>query len=157
MQYKSLGILIAVFMPCFLSWSLLFRSDATEPIAIVDAQPKPIDVNMHDFMEGVFQSPYLRLKKSMSAEPKDNASWKLLRSDALILAEGGNLVMMRKPEKDIQAWEQFSVASRNAGEELVKAAKLRDFKGASTAYQSMLKHCNACHQQFAEGKHQLAP
>ncbi|MBY0456674.1 MAG: hypothetical protein K2V38_05000, partial [Gemmataceae bacterium] len=34
---------------------------------------KPVPVNMHDFMEGVFQSPYKRLKTAMAAEPKDAA------------------------------------------------------------------------------------
>src|SRR4051812_3057421 len=30
---------------------------------------KPVPVNMHDFMEGVFQSPYRRLKAAMATEP----------------------------------------------------------------------------------------
>jgi hypothetical protein len=52
--------------------------------------PTPVETNMHDFMEGVFQAPYRRLKAAMAAEPKDAPAWKAIRSDALILAEGEN-------------------------------------------------------------------
>lgn len=117
----------------------------------------PVDVNMHDFMEGVFQAPYRRLKAGMAAEPKDAAAWKAVRSDALILAEGGNLLLARKPTKGAAAWANFSADSRDAGAELFKAAKAKDYKGARKAYEAMLGHCNACHKQFEDGKHILAP
>src|SRR5436190_23732152 len=81
------------------------QSERVAPVRAADkepakAEPKPVPVNMHDFMEGVFQAPYKRLKTAMTAEPKDNAGWKAVRSDALILAEGGNLLLVRLPEKD---------------------------------------------------------
>jgi len=112
---------------------------------------------MHDFMEGVFQSPYRRLKVAMAEEPKDSAGWKAIRSDSLILAEGGNLLLLRLPEKDIDSWTAHSIDTRNAGAELVTAAKAKNFTEARKAYESMLNHCNACHRQFENGKHILAP
>jgi mono/diheme cytochrome c family protein len=93
----------------------------------------------------------------MATAPADNPAWKALRSDALILAEGSNLLLLRKPEKDAEAWAKFSVDSRDAGAELVKAGKQRDFAAAKAAYEKMLTHCNACHKQFDNGKHQLEP
>ena len=119
--------------------------------------PVPVDTNMHDFMEGVFQGPYRRLKVSMAAEPKDNAGWKAIRSDALILAEGGNLLLLRKPAKDAEEWVKYSVASRDAGAELFKAAKAKDLAASKKAYEAMLNHCNACHKKFDENNHQLKP
>jgi hypothetical protein len=121
------------------------------------ATPRPVNTSMHDFMEGVFQAPYRRLKTSMSAEPKDNAGWKAIRSDALILAEGGNLLLLRKPAKDGGEWAKYSIASRDAGAELFKAAKAKDFAKAKKAYETMLTHCNACHKKFDEENHQLKP
>ncbi len=129
---------------------------ATEPAPADDAM-KPVDVNMHDLMEGMFQAPYRRLKVAMEKEPADPPAWKALRSDALILAEGNNLLMLRKPEKDVEAWIKYSVDARDAGAELVKAAKKQDFAASKAAYVKMLDHCNACHKQFEKGKHILKP
>ena len=119
--------------------------------------PKPVETSMHDFMEGVFQGPYRRLKTAMAAEPKDNAGWKVIRSEALILAEGGNLLLFRVPEKDADEWTKFSTANRDAGADLFKAAKAKDFPAAKKAYEAMIGHCNACHKKFDNGKNQLAP
>jgi hypothetical protein len=124
-----------------------------------DDQPKttpvPVETSMHDFMEGVFQGPYRRLKTAIAAAPKDNAGWKAVRSEALTLAEGGNLLLLRKPEKDGNKWAEFSAASRDAGAELFQAAKKKDFAASRKAYEAMITHCNACHKQFDGGKNQL--
>ncbi len=112
---------------------------------------------MHDFMEGMFQAPYRRLKTAMAAEPKDAASWKAVRSDALILAEGGNLLLMRLPEKGADLWTKHSTDSRDAGSDMVKAAKAKDFANTKKAFEAMLGHCNACHKKFEDGKHILTP
>ncbi len=119
--------------------------------------PVPVPTSMHDFMEGVFQGPYRRLKVVMAAEPKDNAGWKAIRGEALILAEGGNLLLFRKPEKDADEWTKYSVASRDAGADLFKAAKAKDFPAAKKSYEAMLGQCNACHKKFDNGKNQLVP
>jgi hypothetical protein len=127
------------------------------PVNLADPQIKPLDVNMHDFMEGMFQAPYRRLKVSMAKEPADNALWKQLRSDTLILAEGCNLLLTRLPEKDGEDWVAHSIASRDAGAEVYSAAKQKDFAKSRGAYEKMLTHCNACHKQFENGKHILEP
>ena len=155
---RKVTLWIALLGTAFtLSWiNLQPQSQANEPVA-ADEALKPVDVNMHDLMEGMFQLPYRRLKKSMEAEPADPPAWKQLRSDALILAEGNNLLILRKPEKDVEAWVKYSVDSRDAGAEIVKAAKKNDFAASKAAYVKMLEHCNACHKQFEKGKHILTP
>ncbi len=117
----------------------------------------PVDTNMHDFMEGMFQAPYRRLKVAIATEPTDNNGWKAIRSDLLILAEGSNLLVLRKQEKDQIKWDAFSVESKKAGEMAFKAAKTKNFAETRKAYESMLVQCNDCHKTFANGKHQLAP
>jgi cytochrome c556 len=64
---------------------------------------------------------------------------------------------MRLPEKDADLWIKYSVESRDAGAELVKAAKTKDFAEAKRTYGAMLIHCNDCHKKFEEGKHILTP
>jgi len=117
----------------------------------------PVDTNMHDFMEGMFQAPYRRLKEALANEPKDNIGWKAIRSDLLILAEGSNLLALRKSEKDQARWNELSVASKQAGELAFKAAKLKNFAETRKSYEAMLVHCNECHKVFDDGKHQLTP
>lgn len=117
----------------------------------------PVDTNMHDFMEGMFQSPYRRLKESIANEPKDNNGWKAIRSILLILAEGSNLLVLRKQEKDQAKWDEYSVASKQAGELAFKAAKKKNYADTRKAYELMIAHCNDCHKVFSEGKNQLAP
>jgi hypothetical protein len=112
---------------------------------------------MHEFMEYVFQPTYKRLKASLAAEPGDKAAWKQVKADALILAEGGNLLLMRTPDEGGAAWDKFSVDVRNSGGYLYRAAGARDYKIAQQNFAAMLDNCNACHKQFAEGKYQLQP
>ncbi|MFT4587790.1 MAG: hypothetical protein ACI9VS_000463 [Candidatus Binatia bacterium] len=119
--------------------------------------PKPVEDSMHEFMEYVFEPGYKRLKKNMAAEPKDKNSWKAIKGDALALAEATNLLFQRKPEKDSEAWVTHAATARTKGAAFYAAARKRDYAAATKTYQAMLQSCNACHKQFAEGKHQLKP
>jgi hypothetical protein len=148
------GLLLIV---CGVCLNLLPQLGTAQTAQSESGKIKPVDVSMHDFMEGMFQAPYRRLKPAIAAAPADNADWKMLRSDALILAEGCNLLLTRLPEKNSEDWIKHSEVSRDAGETLVKAAKKKDFAAARAAYEKMLTNCNACHKQFEEGKHILEP
>jgi hypothetical protein len=116
-----------------------------------------VEDSMHEFMEYVFQPTYRRLKVSMQSAPADNKAWKPIKSDSLILAESCNLLFVRTPEQDADDWVKHTVASRDAGAELYRAAQAKKFDVAKTAWTKMLDNCNACHRKFEEGKHILAP
>jgi cytochrome c556 len=75
----------------------------------------------------------------------------------LILAESGNLLLMRPSDDDQADWEKYSVEVRKLGGELYRAAKAKDYEQSRTHYEAMLKSCNACHDQFAGGEYQLKP
>jgi hypothetical protein len=117
----------------------------------------PVEPDMHEFMEYVFQPTYLRLKSQMAADPADNAAWKAIKADALTLAEGGNLLLIRQPEDDRADWARHSVQVRDAGGQLYRAAQAKDAQSTRKHYQAMLTRCNACHKQFAGGEYQLEP
>lgn len=121
------------------------------------ASPLPVEDDMHEFMEYVFQPPYKRLKASIAVAEKDKATWKSIKSDALILAESGNLLLGRGPDADAADWNKHSIASRNFGGQLYRAAKAKDTAKAEQAYKLMLKSCNACHEQFSGGDPELTP
>ena len=93
----------------------------------------------------------------MGAAPVDNQAWKSIKADSLILAEGGNLLLIRQPEDDATDWVKHSVQVRDFGGQLYRAAKAKDYPSARRSYESMVTNCNACHQQFAGGEHILTP
>jgi hypothetical protein len=131
----------------------LFLGQGSSPRAQDSAAAKdgsaPVESDMHEFMEYVFQPTYLRLQKLMASEPADNQGWKGIKADALTLAEGGNLLLIRVPKEDGKQWVQHSVQARDLGGQLYQAAKKKDFKSARKHYETMLTKCNACHQQLA--------
>lgn len=134
----------------------LSPTSAAEPAAEAP-KPEPVESDMHEFMEYQFQPVYLRLKQALAQAPADRAGWKGVKSDSLILAEGGNLLLLREPKADAAEWAEYSVETRQHGGELYKAAKASDYANARKHYEAMLVSCNACHTKFADGKHQLKP
>jgi len=130
------------------------QSQTTEPRT---SKAQPVETSMHEFMEYVFQPPYKRLKQAIAVETTDKAVWKAIKADSLSLAEAGNLLLLHSPKEDVAIWDDLSIASRDEGGKLYQAAKAKDFKLARQHYESMLVKCNACHDKFAKGKHQLTP
>ena len=156
----SIKMILSACFTLLTGLMLTFNSSTTvqaEPANQKTSAGEPVEPDMHEFMEYVFQPTYKRLKQAMATEPADRSAWKTIKADSLILAEGGNLLLLHDPGKNRKEWDAHSIEVRKAGGQLYKAAKAKDFKAAQMHYQSMLKNCNACHQQFAGGKHQLKP
>ena len=65
--------------------------------------------------------------------------------------------LLRLPKENAKLWVQHSNTVREAGSKLYHAAKEKDEASAQQVYRAMLKQCNACHTQFADGKYQLEP
>ena len=112
---------------------------------------------MKEFMEYVLEPPYKRLRTQLASEPGSKQAWKGIKSDSLILAESENLVLLRKPDEKVDSWNQLSTATRELGARLYRAAQKRDYSTARESYVAMLNKCNTCHDQFADGEHQLTP
>lgn len=127
------------------------------PAGDSDDSSVPVEDDMHEFMEYVYQPPYKRLKALIAVAEKDNATWKGIKSDALILAESGNLLLGRGPDSDQADWNKHSIASRTFGGQLYRAAKEKNVEKTEQAYKMMLESCNACHQQFSGGDPELMP
>jgi hypothetical protein len=131
------------------------RVRADDPAA--GAKVVPVETNMHEFMEYVFQPTFRRLKPAMDPSHASEPAWKTIKSDSLILAETSNLLLLHTPPKDPGKWSETSAAVRDAASQLYKSAGQRDFAASRKTYEQMLTSCNACHKQFAGGRHILAP
>jgi len=159
MRKLTLTALVVTFLAAGSALLVDPRSRAAEPApdAAKPEPTKPIETGMHQLMEYYFQPSYVRLKERLAAEPADKAAWRAVKGDALVLAEGGNLLLSRVPAKDGKDWIRHSIESRDAAEKMYAASKKKDYKGTRENFVLMLGKCNACHTQFANGKHQLAP
>lgn len=153
----TLSIITCLLLVTFSTSPVVAAEQTLVKVAVKAAQLEPVETDMHEFMEYVFQPTYKRLKVAMSEAPKDNSGWKAIKADSLILAEGGNLTMMRPPADDNEDWNQLCAEVRDHGKSLYTAARKKDYETAHKSYVMMLKKCNACHDQFAGGEHQLAP
>lgn len=127
------------------------------PSEAVDPNPVPVDDSMHHLMEYVFEPSFKRLKSSMAVEPADKSAWSAVKADSLTLAESANLLLHRLPDDDQESWIALAVEARTAGGELYQAARKNDFALSSERYRVMVNRCNACHDKFADGEHQLKP
>ena len=154
LRFYSFTTMLFLATACWL-WSESTAVQAA-PAADKDAV-EPVESDTHEFMEYVFQPTFKRLKPVMAAAPADNAAWKAIKADALILAEGGNLLLIRQPKEDAADWVTHSLQVRVFGGQLYRAAKAKDYTKAQKHYESMVKNCNACHKQFADGEHILTP
>lgn len=123
----------------------------------VAAAPVPVEEDMHEFMEYVFEPTFQRLKAAMAQEPADGKGWKPIKAESLVLAEGGNLTLLRGPSEEKAAWDELCVQVREHGKALYTAGRKRDFAAARESYVAMVKSCNACHMKFAGGEHILEP
>lgn len=120
-------------------------------------EPVPVEDDMHEFMEYVFQPTYRSLKEDISLENEKNPPWGKIKSGALILAEGGNLLLMRVPEEDADDFKKHSVNTRKYAALVYRHAGKKEFKEARQAYEKMITSCNQCHEQFEDGRHILKP
>lgn len=144
----------------------IYATPSVDPIHAEEKKPAektpavvtvPVEADMHEFMEYVCEPPYKRLKAALTTAPTENATWKAIKSDSLILAESGNLLIGRPPEKDAADWLKHASGVREVGGSLYKAAKKKDAAESRKQWELLLIQCNACHTQFAGGEHMLAP
>jgi hypothetical protein len=133
MPSLRLQLLAGVSLVAAAAW-LLSSSSALSAAAQADKKDaaKPVESDMHEFMEYLFSPTFKRLKPAIAASPTDNKGWKAIKADSLVLAEGGNLLLMRPPEKDATDWVKHSVQVRDLGGQLYEAAKAKDYAAAGT-------------------------
>ncbi len=137
------------------------QSSTQRSEAAADEYLMPVEKDPHEFMEYVFQPTYRSLKAAMAdsrdAETKDDASWESIQSGSLILAEDGNLLLLRGPQEQRAKWIEHATTVRRIGGELYRAAKEKKANKSQQLYRTLLDNCNSCHEQFAGGKPQLKP
>jgi hypothetical protein len=100
-------------------------------------------------MEGINQANFAGLERLLKQKPADVESWAFARGQALLIAECGNLLLLRPPNNQGEtAWLERSRDLREAATTLARAAGKRDYDGCVTGMTDVANACTRCHQTF---------
>lgn len=83
--------------------------------------------------------------------PKTEVEWNAVRSQALMLAESGNLLMMPSRARDQGNWIKDSKMMIDAAAAAYKAALAKDMNGVLAVSDRLTESCIACHRQYRPG------
>lgn len=144
---KRTAILVALasllFLPGDAAPQLIRKRDTSRA-------PKPEAVaETRLLMEGLNQANFRGLDKLLKEKPADAEAWTFARGQALLIAETGNLLMLRPPRsKGQDAWMDRAAELREAATAVARAAGRRDFERSQNAFRDLAQTCNRCHQAF---------
>jgi hypothetical protein len=101
-------------------------------------------------MEGMADPNLRALGKLLAARPKDAEAWAFARGQALLVAETGNLLLMRPPRtrEGQDPWLTHAAELRDNAAALARAAAAKDYLQARTSLAAVANSCNRCHQSF---------
>lgn len=100
-------------------------------------------------MEGLANSNYRSLNRLLKEKPADADTWVFVRGQALLLAETGNLLLLRPPRNNGRdTWMKLAMAMRDEAGELARKAAARNHPGSKAALLNVTNACNKCHQTF---------
>ena len=101
-------------------------------------------------MQGLAQSNYRALEKHLEGKgPADADTWTFARGQALLIAETGNLLLLRPPRNNGRdTWMRKAMDMRQAAGELGRRLGDRDLERSRTALVELRNKCNSCHQTF---------
>lgn len=85
--------------------------------------------------------------------PKNQQDWNILKTDALTLAESGNLLLMDGRARDQKNWVMESKMLIDLGAKAYKAAQAKDLNGIRALNDALNAACVTCHYQYRPGYH----
>jgi hypothetical protein len=80
--------------------------------------------------------------------PSTDVEWNLVKNQALMLAESGNLLMMPGRARDQGNWMTDSKLMVAAGAAAYKAAQAKDLEGIRAVSDQLYASCVTCHRQY---------
>jgi hypothetical protein len=100
-------------------------------------------------MEGLANSNYRGINRLLKNKPADNETWSFIRGQSLLLAETGNLLLLRPPRNSGRdTWMKLGMDMRAKAGRVARAAAARDYAGTKEAMTTLTASCNRCHETF---------
>ena len=84
--------------------------------------------------------------------PKSERDWEKLQMQALMLAESGNLLMMKDRAKNQGQWMKDARLLVDAGIAAVKATRAKDIQAVLALNDQIVYSCITCHTKFRSGR-----
>jgi hypothetical protein len=114
--------------------------------------------NMSQLMIGIIYPTSDTIFYVERADPKTDIQWNAIASQALILAESANLLMMPGRDRQQAEWTQYSKDMREAGLTAYKAAQAHDIEAVKAVNDRLYNSCVECHMKYRPGygKRELA-
>ena len=84
--------------------------------------------------------------------PKTDRDWETLQTQALMLAESGNLLMMKDRAKNQGEWMKDARMLVDAGVAAVKATRAKDIDAVLALNSQIVNSCINCHRKFRSGR-----
>jgi hypothetical protein len=100
-------------------------------------------------MEGLANSNFRGLERLLKEKPAATDAWTFARGQALLIAETGNLLLLRPPRnKGRDVWQERAMELRTSATNLARLVATRDHERSRAALTSLANVCNRCHQTF---------
>src|ERR1700722_7591115 len=136
------------FVLAGLAWLAASMAPAAPQKAKLQPSLEPV-ADTHLLMEGLNLPNFRALEKLLKQKPADADSWTFARGQALLIAETGNLLLLRPPRNAGQdAWFRDAMDLRDAAADLARKVGDRDYDGSLAGMKTIAAACNSCHQTF---------
>jgi hypothetical protein len=135
----------------FLCAFMLVRSltSAAQPPPNPRVLPRPEKVaETRLLMDALNQTNFEGLERLLHEKPATTDAWIFLRGQALLIAECGNLLMIRPPTVGRAVWLDRCADLRTAAARVARAAADRDYFRAKNLVGELATSCNRCHDTF---------
>lgn len=119
-------------------------------VTIQGKQATPVPEPVADtklLMNGLAAANMRGLGKTLRDKPTEAEAWGFARGQALLVAETGNLLMLRPPKgTGRDDWLGYAGDLRDAADKLARAAVAKDYPKARAGLAAVANVCNRCHQ-----------
>jgi hypothetical protein len=124
------------------------RQPAAQPGAKVTPKLEPV-AETRLLMEGLAHANFRGIERLLREKPAEVQAWTFIRGQALLIAETGNLLMLRPPRSQGQpVWFDRATELRKSAGELARTAGAQNYAQSRAAFVSLANTCNRCHQSF---------
>jgi hypothetical protein len=139
---------LAFFSLAFLFLAGDASSQAPTPAPKFQPKLEPI-AETKLIMQGLASANFKGLERILGEAPKDDRAWTFARGQALLIAETGNLLMIRPPRNQGESsWFERAADLRSKATQLAKTLTLKDFNASRAEFVNLANSCNRCHQAF---------
>jgi hypothetical protein len=80
--------------------------------------------------------------------PKNDHDWNVIRGQALMLAESGNLLLIGARARDQERWVKDAKLMIDAGTAAFKAAQKKDMQAILDLNDQLNRSCTTCHAHY---------